>query len=228
MVRMLGVETSSSEFSVAVCEGEKILAALQAQGMGQPSALLTDLIQKGLTQAGWELSDLDGFALSIGPGSFTGLRVGVATVKTMAWALKKPALPVSSLEVLAQNVRGGSGEVLVFVDARKGKVYTARFSCEKDGTLKRLTQDRLMVPEELLRDLPKKGILIGDGIRRHQPLITSMGDGRVELAPPSAWIPEAQNLCRIAAARWPKARVDDPHSLVPEYLYSKESDITGW
>jgi tRNA threonylcarbamoyladenosine biosynthesis protein TsaB len=196
--------------------------------MGQPSALLTDLIRKGLTQAGWTLNDLDGFALSIGPGSFTGLRVGVATVKTMAWALKKPVLPVSSLEVLAQNLSSESGQIAPFVDARKAKVYTALFRSEGTGGVKRLTQDRLGLPEEVLRDLPKRTFLIGDGIRRYSELIRSVGDNRIMVGPDSACIPRAENLCRIAAARWPKAKVDDPHSLVPEYLYSKESDITGW
>ncbi len=227
-MRLLSVETSSPIFSVAISEGEQILSSRQAKDPSYPSALLTELIREAATAAGLELSQLDGFAISIGPGSFTGLRVGVMTVKTLAWALKKPILPVSSLEVIAQNLADQPQPICIFVDARKGKVYTALFSPQPGGLVKRVSEDQLVPPEEPLKKVTKQTLLVGDGVRRYLDLIRSLAEGKVDLAPPQSWIPTAQNLCRIAAHRWPDTKVDDPHRLVPQYLYSQESDVTGW
>ena len=227
--KILGVETSSPVFSVAVAQGERILSVLKEPGVGRPSVLLMDLINEASADAGLELSALDGLAVSIGPGSFTGLRVGVMTVKTLAWALKKPVLPISSLEVTAQNFLDGSPQrICLFADARKGKVYTAVFSQDGGGGVRRLSEDRLRLPEEVLKDLTPGTLLVGEGVHRYKDLIASHGPKKFVLTPESRWIPTAEALCRIAASRWPSGALDDPHPLVPQYLYSQESDITGW
>lgn len=172
------------------------------------------MIEDCAKEAKLKLSELDGFAVSIGPGSFTGLRIGVTTVKTLAWALKKQVLPVSTLEVIAQGVSEGKQPIFLLMDARKGRVYTASFRPDGEGGLQRLSPDRLMTPEEALKEIPKPAVGVGDAARYHPGL----------LAP----APSARELCRMAARRWPSGVVDDPHRLVPEYLYSKDSDITGW
>ena len=231
-MKLLGVETSSPVFSVAVSDGPNILSCLKIGGMGRPSALLTEMIKEVLAHAGLELAQVDGFAISIGPGSFTGLRVGVTTVKTLSWALKKSVLPVSSLEAIAHNA-SVHGSVVPFVDARKGKVYTALFSRDSSGAVKRLTEDLLLLPADALKKIARKKaikvktLLMGDGIRRYADLLSALKE-KVDLAPEPFWIPCAESICRIAAGSWPKGVVDDPHRLVPQYLYSKESDITGW
>ena len=240
-MKLLGVETSSSVFSVALCDGERILSSLKIEGQGRPSDFLTDLIEKAVSSANLSLEKLDGFAISIGPGSFTGLRVGVTTVKTLAWALKKKILPVSSLEVIAQNFVDSADPVALFLDARKGKVYTALFSANGAGGMKRLSEDQTVLPAEALKNLPPKVVLAGDGLKRYGELLSSFprkreSDPRFreddvsswKLASEAQWIPSADSLCRIATGRWPSGVLDDPHRLVPQYLYSKESDITGW
>ncbi len=223
--KLIAVETSSSAFSVAACAGGRIAADLRAEGLGRPSTLLADMIQQAAKEGGFALAETAGFAVSIGPGSFTGLRVGVTTVKTLAWALKKPVLPVSSLEVIAHNAAGPCEHACIFVDARKNKVYTASFSAGPDGSVNRLSKDLLGLPEEALKKLPPGALIVGDGIRRYQELIRSMEGKGFLLAPESAWVPLAVSVCRIALSRWPAGILDDPHPLVPQYLYSKEGDI---
>lgn len=226
-MKLLAIETSSSLFSVALCDGDRLVGSLESKEPASRSDFLTEGIQQALRPAGWRLQDLDGFAVSIGPGSFTGLRIGVTAVKTLAWALKKPVLPVSSLEVIAHNGAQGLAPIRVFQDARKGKVYTALFLPEGAGRLKRLSPDELLSPEEALRKITGKTLLMGDGIRRYPQLIGSMNRAQILWAPEPDWIPRAGPLCRIAAARWPHGALDDPHRLVPQYLHSKESDVTG-
>ena len=226
-MKLLGLETSSPQFSVAVSSGPDILSFRQVDGQGLPSLLLTDLIQSVLEKAGVTLQQLDGFAVSIGPGSFTGLRVGVMTVKTLAWTLKKPVLPVSSLEVIANNLEHSAQPVVPFLDARKGNVYMASFAPDKQGLLQRIEPDTLLRPEEALRHFEEPAVLVGDGLKRYAELVNSLAPAGVEQADPSLWIPLADLLCRLAARRWPAGLVDDPHRLVPQYLYSQESDIIG-
>ena len=227
-MKLLAVETSSPLFSVALCDGGRVVGSLESTEPASRSDFLTEGIQRLLRAAGLTPAALEGFIISIGPGSFTGLRVGVTAVKTLAWALKKPILPVSSLEVIAHNVAEASCPIRVFQDARKGKVYTALFAPGDQGRLKRLSPDELLPPEEALKKLAGKAILLGDGIRRYQQLLSSMNGKELILAPESEWVPRAEVLCRIAAGRWPEGTLDDPRRLVPQYLYSKESDITGW
>ncbi|MCM8794987.1 MAG: tRNA (adenosine(37)-N6)-threonylcarbamoyltransferase complex dimerization subunit type 1 TsaB [Candidatus Omnitrophica bacterium] len=222
---LVAVETSSPLFSVAAWKDGAVVKELKADGMGQPSVLLTDWIDQVLKAAGCAPEEIDGFAISVGPGSFTGLRVGIMAVKTIAWVLKKPILPVSSLEVIAWNLDPGTETGCVFVDARKKKVYTASFSSDRQGNVSRLTPDRLVSPEEALAGLPDEAVILGDGIRRYRDLFKG---NRFRIAAESAWAPAAGRLARIAAARWPQGLLDDPHRLVPQYLYSQESDITGW
>lgn len=236
-LKLLGIETSSPIFSVAVSSGGRVCSFQQANGQGLPSLWLTEQIRQVLEEAGLDLADLDSLAVSIGPGSFTGLRIGVMTAKAIAWALKKPVISVSSLEVAAQNLHERSGNLLSFVDARKEKVYSALFSADGNFPVQRRTPDRLTPPEEALRGLARQVpaglegqamVVVGDGLRRYEGLVRSVLGDAARLAEPSLWIPRADRLCRIAQIRWPEARLDDPHRLVPEYLYSKESDITGW
>lgn len=216
-VRLLAVETSSPVFSAAVCEGPEIIAFLQTEGQGRPSSLLTELIEQTLQKAGLKMEELDGFAISIGPGSFTGLRVGVMTVKALAWALKKPVLPVSSLEVIAHNAAAGPNDVWVLLDACKGNVYSAVFS-PAGGALRRTSPDELLSPEEALKKVKEPARVIGAGIKKY-------GAQGAEPAPPEQWIPRADVVARIAAAAWPQGRVDDAHTLVPQYLYSQENNV---
>lgn len=226
-VKLLAIETSSPIFSVALCDGPEVVGFLQADGQGRPSSLLTDLLAQALEKAGLRMRELDGFAVSIGPGSFTGLRTGVMTVKTIGWALKKPVLPISSLEVIARNADSSARDVLVFLDARKGNVYSALFSPEGAGSLQRAGPDELLAPAEALNRIRQPALVVGDGLKKYGDLLKALALGAAEPAAAGLWVPRADVLGRIAAARWPEGRVDDAHTLVPQYLYSQESDVTA-
>ncbi|PIQ82308.1 MAG: tRNA (adenosine(37)-N6)-threonylcarbamoyltransferase complex dimerization subunit type 1 TsaB [Candidatus Omnitrophica bacterium CG11_big_fil_rev_8_21_14_0_20_64_10] len=223
-MKLLGIETSTPTHSVALWNEGRITFRREVSSLASDS--LVERVRQVLAEGEVPPEKLDGFTVSIGPGSFTGLRIGVAAVKTLAWALKKPVLPISSLEVTAQNFIAAGRPVFLFLDARKKKVYTACFIPGPSG-LTRSAPDRLLPPEPGLAEAPAGSVLfVGDGTRKYADLLKGKSEWTV--APEAGWIPSAERLVRLAAARWPAGVVDDPHTVVPQYLYSAESHITGW
>lgn len=223
-MKLLGIETSTRIASVALWDAGKIQFCQETEVLA--SDILSDRIETVCRAGGVELEALDGFAVSIGPGSFTGLRVGVTTAKTLAWALSKPVLPVSSLAVIAQNFSDSRSELFLFLDAYKKKVYSALFSSDGQGCVERRTEDSLNFPESALQRVKGPARVIGGGVGRYGELVKARPE--LELTPSQLWVPRADRLCTLAARCWPAGLVDDPHTLVPQYLYSSESNMTGW
>lgn len=164
-MKTLALETSAKSVSVAVTEDGRVLAS-SYQNIGLThSVTLMPLLDGMLQNAGLALSDMDLLAVAAGPGSFTGLRIGVSALKGLAWAEDKPCCGVSTLEAMAQNGRLFEGTVICAMDARRSQVYNALFRCE-GGQLTRLCPDRAIGLEELAQELkedenPK--LAVGDG-----------------------------------------------------------------
>ena len=151
-MRILGLDTSISVASVAISEGGRLVAEDcyprkgSAEGSGVKSnhaEIILPLVDSVLRRAGIELSDVAGIAVSIGPGSFTGVRIGLSTVKGLAYGTGMPAVGISTLQAIAARVAGFEGRVCPILDARKGEVYAAVFRIH-GSQLERLTQDALM------------------------------------------------------------------------------------
>ncbi len=165
-MKILGVESSATSASAAVSVDGK-LVSLQYQNTGLThSRTLMSLVDKALNNADVTLKDIDFLAVSNGPGSFTGIRIGVATVKGLAFTDDIKCIPVSTLEVIAAPMSACGSFVVSVMDARCNQFYTASFSADESG-LKRLTEDRAISGDELKEDLlqykDKNIILIGDG-----------------------------------------------------------------
>ena len=164
-MKILALETSAVTASVAVTEDEKLLAQyFQNSGLTH-SATLMPMVADLLKNTGLSLREMDVIAVAVGPGSFTGVRIGVAAAKGLAWPEDKLCAPCSTLESMAWQCAHLGGEICAGMDARRNQVYNARFSCA-DGVLTRLTQDRAVGLEELADEVKKSGnaqILVGDG-----------------------------------------------------------------
>jgi len=129
------------------------------------SATLMPMVADLMKHTGITMSDIDVVAVAVGPGSFTGIRIGVAAAKGLAWPEDKPCAPCSSLEAMAWQCAHMDGEICAVMDARRNQVYNARFAA-KDGVLTRLTEDRAISMEDLIREVEAGGssqILVGDG-----------------------------------------------------------------
>lgn len=225
-MKYLGLETSTRACSVAVSDEAALLAEMTVAGQDRPSDHLMIAVQQVLAAAGLALADLDGVAVSAGPGSFTGLRVGVTAAKTLAYTLGKPVTAVSSLDVLAANVPAPRWPLWVLVDARKEKLYAARYEGSDDGWPARTGEEQLVTLEQLLPQLTGEIAILGDGLVRYGAAIQQALGARCHPLPPALWVPRAAAVCRLAAQH--PAPAPDVHALAPHYLYSKESDISGW
>ena len=165
-MKILAFDTTAKTATVAVTEDEKLIALSVLNTNNTHSVTLLPLAESLLCNAGIDIDDIDLFACSSGPGSFTGVRIGVATVKGLAFAKNKPCIGVSALEALALNTQGFDGIICPTMDARRNQLYNALFRYI-DGKLVRITEDRVISKDELKIDLEKyneKIILNGDGI----------------------------------------------------------------
>lgn len=166
-MKILALESSALAASVAVCEDEELIAqSFQRTGLTH-SATLMPMAEDLLKNAGLTMADVDVIAVAAGPGSFTGLRIGVAAAKGLAWALDKPCAACSTLESMAWQVAHLDGELCPAMDARRQQVYNARFETQ-NGCPVRLTEDRAISLAELteeMRNTGKTQILVGDGAR---------------------------------------------------------------
>lgn len=164
-MKILALESSALAASVAVCEDERLIAqSFQRTGLTH-SATLMPMAEDMLKNAGLTLGEIDVIAVAVGPGSFTGLRIGVSAAKGLAWALDKPCAPCSTLESMAWQVAHMGGELCPVMDARRKQVYNARF-CAQEGRPVRVTEDRAISLDDLADEVKITGkaqILVGDG-----------------------------------------------------------------
>lgn len=164
-MRILAVDTSAKVSSVSVVEDNEILAEFNVNSSLTHSQTLMPMIDSMLSSSKIPLDSIDLFAASAGPGSFTGIRIGIGAVKGLAYGRNKPCVSVSTLEALAYNMADFSGIVCPVMDARCNQVYTALFEAEKQN-ITRLCEDKAISIDELydsLSSLNKNIIFVGDG-----------------------------------------------------------------
>lgn len=176
-MKILSLETSAKSVSCAVVEnGAPLASTYQCTGLTH-SRTLMPMVEDMLKNADLTLGDIDRIAIACGPGSFTGLRIGIAAVKGLAWAADKPCCAVSTLEAMAQSVKHMDGLIIGAMDARRSQIYNALFEA-KDGVLTRLCADRAIALEDLcteLADDPRRKIVLGDGGKLCFDFLTAHG-----------------------------------------------------
>ena len=163
---ILALDSTAVVASVALCRDETPIASFHIKNGNTHSETLLPMVQTVLKTAGFSVDDVDLFACSVGPGSFTGVRIGVATIKGLAFGKNKPCIGVSTLEALALNAVPFDGIICPVMNARRGQVYNALFRYENEA-LVRLCPDRALSALELNTEMTEKGkpyALVGDGI----------------------------------------------------------------
>ena len=167
---LLSLDASTPKGSVALVEGKNIIA--QAQDTSTLSNQILVMMDKVLKKVNGGLEAVDGFCVTTGPGSFTGLRVGVSLIKGLVLATKKPFWGINTLEAFANMVEPASQPIAPIIDARKKEIYTAKFKYQ-NGDLARNTEDQAITPEELCEQIKEPTIIFGGGVEPYRDLLTS-------------------------------------------------------
>ena len=163
---ILALDSTAVVASVALCRDETPIASFHIKNGNTHSETLLPMVETVLKTAGFTVDDVDLFACSVGPGSFTGVRIGVSTIKGLAFGKNKPCIGVSTLEALALNAVPFDGIISPVMNARRGQVYNALFRYENES-LVRLCPDRALSALELEAEMEEKGepyALVGDGV----------------------------------------------------------------
>lgn len=217
-MKILALESSAVACSVCVTEDEFLIAQSYENSGLTHSVTLLPMTEEMLKNCGLTLKDIDVIAVAAGPGSFTGLRIGVSAAKGLGWALDKPCAKVSTLEAMAWGLASVGGELCPVMDARRSQVYNARF--HSDGIdITRLTPDRAIGLEELEEELKKEEkeqILVGDGALMCYNRFAAIGL-KVRLPAPNLRYQTAWGVARCGLEMARQGNLVTAAQLVPEY-----------
>ena len=222
---ILAFETSAKAASVALLDEHKLLGeSYQNTGLTHSQTLMV-MAQDLLKQCGKTVSDITAVAVAEGPGSFTGVRIGVAAAKGMSWGAELPCYGVSTLEAMAQSLGAWQGYVCPCMDARRSQVYNALFYVNQ-GKLERITQDRAIALAELaeeLKALEGPVFLVGDGAKLcHQTLKETVPS--LVLPPEHRQHQRAVGVAMLAAEKIAAGEQGDGNALTPNYLRLSQAE----
>jgi len=187
------------------------------------SSLLGISLKRALEALDWQVRDIDYFACGLGPGSFTGIRVGMSAIKGLAYALNKPVIGIPTLDILAENVKDKDGYIAPVIDAKRGLIYSCIYSV-KGGKIKKLTPYLLLKPAELFRKAKNNTWILGDALMLYkQEVLKNIKGARIMDA--DYWYPKAHNIIKLALEKIRAKKFSDAFRIKPVYLYPKECQI---
>ncbi len=222
-MKILGLETSSDLEGVAVLSDDKILVNCQARVRTGHSQRLLSLIDWCLSQAGLKIKELDCLAVSLGPGSFTGLRIGLATAKGICLAQGLPLLGVPTLDGLAFGFPLSSSLICPLLDARRGQVYAALYRREK-GRLKRRSPWLVEGVKKLASRIEEETIFLGEGVRIYRGELRDTLGEKATFASEEWFEPSAVNIARLARQKFEEEGWTDLDGIEPLYLRRPQAE----
>lgn len=223
---ILAFDSTAKAASVAVCDDDKLLALYNIDNGLTQSELLLPMAENILKSLKLSFSDVDLLACAVGPGSFTGVRIGVALVKGIAFGRNIPCVAVSTLDELAENLRGLNGIIVPCMDARRAQVYTATYR-GKDGALEKLTEDRAIAIAELAEELKAYAnvpiYLSGDGYDVAKRGLEAAGV-KVCDTPELLITENAYSIARIAKRKYDTGEYLTDLEIAPTYLRMPQAE----
>jgi len=226
-MKLLSLETSTRHFSLAVSEDERIIAARSLILKKVLASSILPGLKSILDRAEISLSKLHGLVVGLGPGSFTSLRIGLATVKGLAFALKIPVVGISSLDAIALNIKGDCPYLCVMTDARRDLIYSC-FYKKIGNELKRRRTYRLTDIHQLLNGAKGAIIFAGDAVpifKKDIMLLSRKKRFTPVFTEEKYWKPKAQSLGLLGYRQFQKEKYDKIDKLVPLYLYPKDCQV---
>lgn len=223
-MKLLTIQTATPAGSVALTQGNRLLGELFLDVRRPHGEWLLGAIDQLLGTAGMTVADLDGFGVTLGPGSFTGLRVGLATVKGLALATGKQVAGVSTLRTLAMQAPHAALPVCALLDARKKEVYAGCYVWE-EGLPHPAGPERVLPPEVLLGELTGEILFVGDGATVYRTLIARQLGPRAHFLPAAYDPPRAAHAALLAAEIFAAGEARPAAQVNPVYIRPSEAEL---
>lgn len=222
-MKILAIDSCTNVATAAVLSDGALIAEFVTNNKITHSVKLLPQIEFMLENAEVSFSDIDVYAVTVGPGSFTGERIGVATAKALAHAFGKPTVGVSALTAMAYNLPFTDFEICPIMDARREQVYTATY-IHKGGSLSVLKKDRAISLDELLGECSKDVVFLGDGVVPFRDKIVSVLGNKAHFAPEHLLHLRGGSVARCAFDEYKKGNVCTYEELVPRYLRLSQAE----
>ena len=222
-MKILGIDTSSKFLGIALAEDKSIIIEESHLLDRKHSSQLVPKIKEMLERSSLSIDEVDAFVIGLGPGSFTGLRIGVSTVKGFGIATKKPCIGIPSIDSLALNVDGEGRAIVPVIDAKREQLYTAIYRREKDR-LVRKSEHLLLNVNKLMKRVKGPAFFLGDGISLYREKIHCLNK-KADFLEEEYWYPRASNLIKLALAKIKRYKKPGLTKLKPIYLYSKYCQV---
>ena len=232
-MKILAIETAGPTTGVALMDDERLLAEYRSEIPLAHAEQLMVMVDRALRDGGMVLRDLDALAVSIGPGSFTGLRVAVSSIKGLTAGNSIKVVAVPTLEALAYNLTDAPGLICPILDARKQEVYAALFSDRATGTLRCRLEDQVVLPRDLARRIsellagPKNEavVFLGDGVPKYREVIQSALGEQADFADEQFFVPRPSSVALLGLQRLRRGETVNPGALEPKYVRRPDAEI---
>lgn len=222
-MKILGIDTSTKFLSLGIYNNGRACEYNLELGR-KHSSLLAVTIKRTLDAVGLQIGDIDYFACGLGPGSFTGVRIGLSTIKGFAWALNKPVIGISTLDILARDIVNiNEKPVVPAIDAKRGLIYCSVYKVKK-GAQKRIAPYMLLTQEEFFKKIKPNPAVFGDATELYKAGILKNIKGAIILEK-DYWYPKGHNIIALALERIKEKKFKSPMDVNPIYLYPKECQI---
>ncbi len=225
-MKVLAVDTSSTVAAVAVMDEGGLLGEYSLNYGKTHSQRLMPMIEELLGGLGMTPADVDLYAASSGPGSFTGLRIGITTIKAMAYAQSKPVISIPTLDALALNISGTSGLVCPVMDARNRQVYTALYQNSSAGVTNITEYMGIMVEElvQMIKDKNSDVVFVGEAVALYREYFKESLGERCSFAPPSLMLQRAASVAQLALERAGEGKTESCYDMTPFYLRKPQAE----
>jgi tRNA threonylcarbamoyladenosine biosynthesis protein TsaB len=214
---ILGIETSTLSGSIAINNGDKLLIEINQNNNLSHSIWLLESLKKILEETNVDIKDLEAISVSVGPGAFTSLRVGVSTAKSLAYCLNIPLVTISSLEVLALNISFAKIPICPLIDAKRGEIYAAIFKYN-NLRLERIKDDFITIIEELSYIIKEPTIFLGTGAIIYKERLINILKNKAIFPLEVLNLPRASLVATLGEQKLKKGDIADLFKVEPIYL----------
>lgn len=225
-MKILAVDTSSMVAAVAVTDNTRLLAEYALNHKKTHSQKLMPMIKEAMSELELSPRDIDVYAASSGPGSFTGLRIGMTIIKAMAYAAEKPVVSVPTLDALAYNIPSTESIICPIMDARNNQVYSALYRWERSSQVKVTEYMGVHIGElvDLIKGKNRRVIFLGDAVNIHMDYLKSEFEDKCEFAPGNLMLQRGSSVALVALQKASAGQLENCFDAVPFYLRKPQAE----